>query len=176
MRRRANRQTRRLGSGIPPAAAGLSRLSCVSASALPPRSTLRRARPCQCAGPACLPAVPPVDALPDCVVSFRAQSPAGMVAGFRPPRVRLSGLPEIGGNSRGASRPGFSAPGGRRRQEERKNLPWGAPFQPRGPEACAALSSSPGGSRISSCATLCSRLCAPGSRRLQCGRAFGRPG
>ena len=75
-------------------AAGLSRLSCVTdfriATAFYPCGG--RA-PSNRPGLVCLLAVPPIDALPTYAVSFRGESsPVGMVAGFRPPRPRLSGV------------------------------------------------------------------------------------
>ena len=69
-------------------AAGLSRLSCVTdfriATAFYPCGG--RA-PSNRPGLVCLLAVPPIDALPTCAVSFRGESPpAGMVPEFRPER------------------------------------------------------------------------------------------
>lgn len=92
-------------------AAGLSRLSCVTdfriATAFYPCGG--RA-PSNRPGLVCLLAVPPIDALPTYAVSFRGESsPVGMVAGFRPPRPRLSGVP-VWGERRVSGRPESNRP------------------------------------------------------------------
>lgn len=91
--------------------AGLSRLSCVTdfriATAFYPCGG--RA-PSNRPGLVCLLAVPPIDALPTYAVSFRGESsPVGMVAGFRPPRPHLSGVP-VWGERRVSGRPESNRP------------------------------------------------------------------
>lgn len=84
----ARRPRHRVAACVQYRAAGLSRLSCVTdfriATAFYPCGG--RA-PSNRPGLVCLLAVPPIDALPTCAVSFRGESPpAGMVPEFRPER------------------------------------------------------------------------------------------
>ena len=107
----ARRPRHRVAACVQYRAAGLSRLSCVTdfriATAFYPCGG--RA-PSNRPGLVCLLAVPPIDALPTCAVSFRGESPpAGMVAGFRPPRPRLSGVP-VWGERRVSGRPESNRP------------------------------------------------------------------
>jgi len=163
-------------------AAGLSRLSCVR-----PFPHCHRFYPCGGRAPytrpgaGCLLAVPPIDALPAYAVSFRGESPpAGMVAGFRPPRPRLSGVPawEKGEYPGDRNRTGLQL------ERVQSNAPAGGlqtASRPRWDAALfatrlrgAALRIQPGGSRTFSHATLCRHPRSPGSTPQLCGLVPGR--